>query len=356
MATLSWGCADLIGLNGLGDDGAGSGGSAVGGGAGGGSSADDNTGGDSGVGGGSAAGGTSAGGSGEAGGATGDGGSDGTGGASDSGGTDSGGADGTGGTSTGGGSGLAYVCTDDEFLDAGVTADCWAVFNTDALTGGGARGYSWDEGEISLQPKPERGWRDGDAGYFMYQELRGNFVFEVHGNIEDLNGDLPTVPDVYGGLLLMPSSVDLDTTPRSNYYAVKFGILANGESGYLGEYASDALGTTIATPGDEQAITASGVYLRVCRVDDYLWVGAKLGGVAPWTPLHANDAAFYDTTASNLTPLGEFVRVGLLGEMLSDGASGSVRITYDNTEFRTESPYPPPTDVDDCDKVHFEDD
>lgn len=360
VATLSWGCADIIGLNELGNDGtdAHSGGGTTDGNGNGGSTTGGETGGPA-SGGTEGGGGNPAdGGSDNTGGAVGDGGSSNTGGAApsggaSSGGTSSGGSDGTGGSSSGGNGNPPAVCTDDEFLDEQITEDCWQVFNTDALTGGGERGYSWDDGYITLRPEEERGWRDGDSGFFMYQEVTGNFLLEVHGNLEDLAGDLPTTPNVHGGLLLIPGSVDLAASPTTDYYAVKYGILSDGNPGYLGEYASDALGTTVATPNDQEPIEGGGVYLRICRFDDYLWVGAKLGGVAPWTPLHATGDAFYDTEAADLTPLGDTVRVGLLAEMLGSGSSGSVRIQYDDTEIRVGADLPLDS-VDDCSDEYFE--
>lgn len=355
LLVSAFGCADIIGLNGLDDEGddAASGGGAN----------DEETGG-------SSAGGSSEQSGGEAGDGDGDGGTagdgdggeagdgdGGTGGGADGGGgqpNGNGGSDSTGGTLGSGGTvTIDLACADDMLTNEGTTEDCWSVVNAQDLSGGDAeRGYAFEPGLLTMQPEQGTGWRNGQAGFLMYQEIPGDFVVEVQANFEDDN--TVAIEEVYGGLLVVPG--DPSATPQTDYFAIKFGRLAapNGD-GFSGEYAADDVGTTIALP-HATSISGDGVYVRACRVGANLWLGAKRGNDAAWTPLTGNGDLYYETGEDGLVALGESVKVGLIAEMFGPGQNGSTRILYRDTQIiwdDPEIPYDdeyqhPPTTVNDC--------
>ncbi len=316
-AAATFGCADIIGLNRLGeDDGDGT--------TSGGASSNDETGGMS-------AGGSSD----ESGGEPGAGGTDGYGGEPSGGQANSGGS----GESTGGGSGTGsggqpFDCTDDEFDSASLTTSCWSVFNGNLSTAG-SLGYAQSGGAISMVPVGGRGWVGEDTGFFMYQEVTGNFRMEVLAKIEIGTGqyDPPTVGQAFGGLLALRADVDLSEASGAEpaeYYAIKFGTFDDpSQLGYRAEYTIG--GATTTEQASYPEIWKS-TYLRLCRVDSVLWTAVKPDDASEWLPLHgdAPDNTFgYNTSTDGLPPLAPTLRVGPhrrgLGQRRSGRSSDHLR-------------------------------
>lgn len=344
-------CANLIGLNDLGGDGAG------------GSTSDSGSGGDGDTGGGTADTGGEPGGGGAETGGTNTGGADtggtgtggtGTGGAS-TGGASGGSASGGGGSGVGGG-GQLYICTDDQFEYPEVTEGCWDVFNAGLLQfGDDDRGYAMgtsmeagmQNGYVSFLPEVGPAWKNGEAAYLMYQEVEGNFLFEVQLQVLEPSGSFnpPARGDAFGGILAIPVTAPLSEeagAEHGGYYAIKAGILANpSQPGYRAEYTTEAGVTTSEEREHEDAW--EGGYLRMCRVDNRLWTGVKFHKDDYWLPLHGNDvSAGYETENEDLPDLGEILRVGLIGEVSgTDGEDGAV-VRYFDSEFRV------PLDIFEC--------
>lgn len=338
----AFGCADLIGLNALddGDDsGSGGAGSDETGATGGSSSQTGGTSGDE-------SGGTSG---------TNDGGTGGTdsGGGTSSGGGGPSGGDG-GGPSDGGSQGAGGgtdlpdqpdECTGDEFQSETLTESCWQAFQSDLLTAGNTEGgYDLAGGLLTFTPVSGQGWTGSDAGFLMYQEIEGNFLLEVQAQLMDLEpiDNPPTVAEAFVGIVAVPWGQPLSADDPNTYadsYAIKFGTFDDqGGMGYRAQYTSDGVTTAAQTSYE---MTWISLYLRICRVADVLWTGVKPADeeIVEWIPLHADGTTQgstepYATGEGDLPKLYGAVRVGMIGEVLSDGVGANARAVYGKTEFK----------------------
>jgi len=347
LAAVSVGCADIIGLNGLGGDSASGGAS---------SGSASNDGGTATGSGGSGDGGSGDGGSGDGGqtgsgsapsdGGTASGGGAGSGGASGgsagggSGGANSGGT-GSGGTASGGTNGTGgspYGCSYDEFIAPTLTESCWGVHNLGLALGAGgdikALVNADDEESLVITPLPARGWRDGDSGFFLHQVVDGDFQFEVHVWAFDgtAQQNPPLQPNLAGGIVIMDADEPISENPddvNTDYYAVKFGTFDDPMyPGYQGEYASGSLGTTTLGAEESYPDIWDGVYIRACKVGNVLRFGLRRTDQEAWRPAYAGGLTEYDTASGSPLPVIDGpVRLGLIAEHRGS-AGGTSQIVY----------------------------